>query len=251
MKNKILFVLTLIIVFTVSSLAYVSAANNARIVDNADLLTDSQETELLSYIDKVSEDKNFDLVFVTVDSLGDKTAFEYADDFFDYNGYGFGSEYDGALFLVSMEDGDWAISTCGEGNRIFDDAVLDSIEYNCVDYLSTGDYYDACFEFISISEEAIHDFNTFPLFSRLGISLIIGFVIAFITVSIMKGQLKSVRRQNAASVYTKAGSMNVTLSNDVFLYSHVSKRAKPKNNSSGGSRTSSSGRSHGGRSGKF
>ena len=151
-----------------------NTANSARIVDNADLLTDSQEAELLSYIDKVSEDKNFDLVFVTVDSLGDKTAFEYADDFFDYNGYGFGSEYDGALFLVSMEDRDWAVSTCGEGNSIFDDGVLDSIEYNCVDYLSTGDYYDACFEFISISEEAIHDYNTFPLFSRLGISLIIG-----------------------------------------------------------------------------
>ena len=184
MKNKILFVLTLIIVFTASSLAYVSAANNARIVDNADLLTDSQETELLSYIDKVSESKNFDLVFVTVDSLGNKTALEYANDFFEYNGYGFGSEYDGALFLVSMEDSDWAISTCGEGDRIFDDAVLDSIEYNCDDYLSTGDYYDVCFEFISISEEAIHDYNTFPLFSRLGISLIIGFVIAFITKSV-------------------------------------------------------------------
>ena len=240
-----------VLIFTASSLAYVSAANNARIVDNADLLTDSQEAELLSYIDKVSEDKNFDLVFVTVDSLGDKTAFEYADDFFDYNGYGFGSEYDGALFLVSMEDRDWAVSTCGVGNSIFDDGVLNYIEYNCVDELSAGDYYSACYNFISISEQAIEDYNTFPLFSRLVISLIIGFVIAFITVSIMKGQLKSVRRQNAASVYTKAGSMNVTLSNDVFLYSHVSKRAKPKNNSSGGSRTSSSGRSHGGRSGKF
>ena len=251
MKNKILFMVFFVLIFTASSLAYVSAANNARIVDNADLLTDSQETELLSYIDKVSEDKNFDLVFVTVDSLGDKTAFEYADDFFDYNGYGFGSEYDGALFLVSMEDRDWAVSTCGEGNSIFDDGVLNYIEYNCVDELSVGDYYSACYNFISISEQAIEDYNTFPLFSRLVISLIIGFVIAFITVSIMKGQLKSVRRQNAASVYTKAGSMNVTLSNDVFLYSHVSKRAKPKNNSSGGSHTSSSGRSHGGRSGKF
>ena len=52
--------------------------------------------------------------------------------------------------------------------------TFDSIEYNCVDYLSTGGYYDACFEFISISEEAIHDYNSFPLFSRLGISLIIG-----------------------------------------------------------------------------
>jgi len=63
----------------------------------------------------------------------------------------------------------------------------------------------------------------------------------------MKGQLKSVRFKSAASDYTKAGSMNVTESRDLFLYRTVSRREKPRENSGGSStHTSSSGRSHGG-----
>lgn len=48
--------------------------------------------------------------------------------------------------------------------------------------------------------------------------------------------------------------MNVAYANDVFLYSHVNRTAKPKDNdSSGGSatHTSSSGTTHGGGGGKF
>ena len=41
--------------------------------------------------------------------------------------------------------------------------------------------------------------------------------------------------------------MQVTLSRDIYLYSHTSRTAKPKNNSSG----SSGGRSHGGAGGRF
>ena len=58
----------------------------------------------------------------------------------------------------------------------------------------------------------------------------------------------------AASDYVRPGSMNVAYANDVFLYSHVNRTAKPKDNdSSGGSatHTSSSGTTHGGGGGKF
>ena len=69
-----------------------------------------------------------------------------------------------------------------------------------------------------------------------------------------RGQLKTVRRKAAASDYVRPGSMNVAYANDVFLYSHVNRTAKPKDNdSSGGSatHTSSSGTTHGGGGGKF
>ncbi|MBO5147409.1 MAG: TPM domain-containing protein [Clostridia bacterium] len=41
------------------------------------------------YIDEVSEKHKFDLVIVTVNSLNGKTSTEFADDFYDYNDYGF------------------------------------------------------------------------------------------------------------------------------------------------------------------
>ena len=243
MKKILVFLILSII--TVTSCINVFAANYSRIVDEADLLSYDQEQELEAYIDEVSEKHKFDLVIVTVNSLNGKTSSEFADDFYDYNDYGFGEDKDGALLLISMEDGDWAISTCGEGIYTYDDSLLDELEDNCISKLSDNDYFGACKSFISISEDAF----TFPLLSRIIISLIVGFFIAFCAVNMMKRKLITVQKQIGAKVYTKPDSMQVTSSRDVFLYSHVTKRARPKNNSR--SHTSSSGRSHGGRSGKF
>ena len=69
----------------------------------------------------------------------------------------------------------------------------------------------------------------------------------------LKGKLKTVRRQAEAAEYVKTGSMKVTQSRDLFLYKHIDRHAKPKESTSGGSRThtSSSGRTHGGGGGKF
>ena len=70
----------------------------------------------------------------------------------------------------------------------------------------------------------------------------------------MRRKLKTVRKQDRAASYVRQGSMEVTRSNDFYLYSTVSKSAKPKNeDSNGGSstHTSSSGDTFGGSSGKF
>jgi len=50
----------------------------------------------------------------------------------------------------------------------------------------------------------------FPAVSRLIFAVLIGLLIEWIVVSSMKGQLKSVRGQNAAASYVRSGSMNVT-----------------------------------------
>ena len=88
------------------------------------------------------------------------------------------------------------------------------------------------------------------------ISLVVGLVVGYISVSAMKGQLKSVQPNNRASAYIVDGSMQLARQNDLFLYRNVARVAKPKDTGSsrsGGSSThrSSSGRSHGGGGGKF
>ncbi|MBQ8893802.1 MAG: hypothetical protein IJ043_05275 [Clostridia bacterium] len=67
-----------------------------------------------------------------------------------------------------------------------------------------------------------------------------------ITVTVMKGKLKTVRCRPGAEAYTRAGSMKLTVQQDQFLYSNVSRTPRPKSNSSGGG-----GGSRGGRSGSF
>lgn len=235
------------------------------VVDDADLLSDSEESALLTKLDEISTRQAMDVVVVTAATLGGKSPMAYADDFFDYNGYGQGSNDDGVLLLVSMEDRDWWISTHAYGITAFTDAGISYIGEQITPYLSDADYdtaftkyADLCDEFIT-EAKAGHPYDTgnmpkgpFDILFSLAIAAGIGIVIAFIAVSVMAGKLKTVRPQSAAHSYIKDGSMDVRTSRDIYLYHKVTRRAKPKNNGGGSStHSSSSGRSHGGGGGKF
>lgn len=58
----------------------------------------------------------------------------------------------------------------------------------------------------------------------------IGILIGLVTVLIMRSQLKSVRPKNAAADYVVRGSFQLRHSRDIFLYRHVHRTPKPKNN---------------------
>ena len=68
-----------------------------RLVDKAELLSDSEKTELLYTLDEISERQQVDVVVLTVPSLEGASPMEYADDFYDNNGYGFGDNHDGKI----------------------------------------------------------------------------------------------------------------------------------------------------------
>lgn len=230
-------------------------AHPDRLVDDADLLTDEEESDIRARLDEVSETYQVDVVIVTTDSTYGASPMEYADDFFDYNGYGFGTSYDGVLLLISMEDRDWWISTTGLGIRALDDSTIEYIGEWMLDDLSNGWYADAFETFIDECEYYINgEINGFPFDfgSTLMMSVVIGLIAAFIATAVMKSKLKSVRRQTAASDYVKANSLQLTQSQEIYLYRNVV-AVKRASESSGSSSThrSSSGRSHGGGGGKF
>lgn len=244
-----------------------------RLVDDADLLSESEESTLLEQLDTVSEARQLDVVVVTKQSLDGKTSTEYADDFYDYNGYGFGEERDGILLLIGMEDRDWAITTTGKGIPIFTDAGQEYMTDRFVSYLSDGDYYggfdcfaDLCDQFIAQYQEngKAYDVGNLPKapfawgFS-IFISLAVGLLAGLITALVLKSELTSVKIQPSAVGYTKPDSLHLTERNDMFLYHVVNRTARPKDTDSGGSgggggsstHTSSSGSTHGGSSGHF
>lgn len=266
--KKVLLSLLFTLLFCVTTTIPVFATSNLpRLVDNADLLTNKEESLLLSKLDEISDKHKVDIVVVTVNSLDGKSPMNYADDFYDYNGYGFNESNDGILILVSMEDRDWWISTTGFGITAITDAGIDYISEQFLPYLSDGNYIKAfttyanlCDDFITQAETGnAYDIGHMPkkpfnVARNLLIAVIIGFVIALIVVFIMKSQLKSVRSQPAANSYVKKNSMNITERNDVFLYAHTDQRLRPRDTDSGGgssTHSSSSGSSHGGGGGKF
>ena len=266
MKRKVLIFL-FVLLFTCSCFCVVHAKSQSpRLVDHANLLTSSEETELISVLDEISERQNLDIIVVTVNSLEGKTPRAYADDYYDQHNYGFGSQKDGVLLLVAMETRDCYISTSGDGVRVFTDAGIDRISNMIENDLGDEDYISAfttyaqlCDDYITQAKEAApYDIDNMPkgdydIMQYLLISLAIGFVIALIVTGIMRSKLKSVRFKSGASDYVKKDSFLLTQSKDIYLYRNITRRAKPKNENSGGSSThhSSSGRSHGGGGGKF
>ncbi|MDY4812871.1 MAG: TPM domain-containing protein [Ruminococcus sp.] len=266
MKRKLLSVLFAVVICFSAAIPVCAEESLSRLMDDADLLTDSEETSLLSQLDNISENQEMDIVVVTTDSLEGYTPQEYADNVFDYCGYGIGENRDGLLLLVSIEDNDWHISTSGYAITAFTDAGREYMSEQFLPYLSDGEYYkafstyaDLCDQFITQAKtDEPYDVGNLPkepfkIWFNVLIALGIGFVFAIIVVLYMKSKLKSVRFQPAASSYVRNGSMNVTQSGDFFLYSHLDRRARPKDNDSGGSstHTSSSGSTHGGGGGKF
>ena len=107
-------------------------ATPARFVDNADLLTDSEAAVVLEELDEISQKWSMDMVIVTVDSLDGAVPADYAKDYFDHNGYGYGAEKDGFLLLIAMEDRDWATYPSGKAHQVFTDAGQDYIIMNKV-----------------------------------------------------------------------------------------------------------------------
>ena len=276
-KNKVVTALLMLfmgIAFVISVTLTVTvdaAGGMMRIVDWADLLSDSEKTELSDKLDEISERQQVDVVVVTVNSLEGASAMDYADDFYDYNGYGFGTQRDGILFLISMEERDWYISTSGFGITAVTDAGNRYMSEKFLPYLSDREYAEAfcifaeqCDDYITQARTGVpYDVDNIPIesFSHMGaliIAIAIGFIISLIITGVMRLNLHSVYSQPTADSYMKKDSLRLTREYELFLYRNIIRTEKPKesrssNSRSGGSTThiSSSGRTHGGGGGKF
>ena len=236
-----------------------------RLTDEADLLSDSEEKDLLAKLDEISDRQKCDVVVATVNSLEGKTAMEYADDFYDYNGYGYGEDRDGIILVISMEDRDWWMSTCGYGITAFTDAGQKYMSDKFIPMVSDGEYADAFTKYADLCDEFLtqaktgepYDKSNMPKESLniiwLPIDLAVGLFAAFIADSLKKSKLKTVRRKAAAQDYMVDGSFRVTKNYDRFITKNVTTRVIHRDDDSGGSSThsSSSGSDHGGSGGSF
>jgi len=255
MKKQI-FILFITIIFCLTLSVTASASRGAeeysRVVDSADLLTDTEESKLRERLDSISEKHTADVVIVTVESTEDESPMDVADDFFDYCEYGLGEDESGVLLLISIKERDWWISTKGMCISAFSDGDIEEIGDLMSGDLRDGEYFDAFETYADECEyylEAETNGTPFNVVYSLGISLIVGLVVAFVVTAVMRSQLKSVMREPAASSYVKKGSMHISDARELFLYRQIMRREKPKNNSS--THRSSSGSTHGGGGGKF
>ena len=261
MKTKrFVFLLTLTLCFAVS--AFTQANNRTRIIDNAGLLNPAEKTELTAMIDSVSLAFEFDLVIVTEKTIGGKSPSEYADDYYDYNGYGFNESKDGCLFLQVTGSRAYAFSSTGRGIGLLNSYANKRLEDDMLGLLGSEDYIGAYRayingwnEFLSLEAKG-RSYNFFYKnnFILLIIGWIVSFIIGIIIVLSWKGKMNTALMQTHAAAYIRDGSIKFRVKKDQFLYSTVTRSKRETSSSSGGgggSRTGSSGTSHGGSSGKY
>ena len=253
----------------------ISPVRGDRLVDQADLLTPEEETALRAKLDSISEELQFDVVLVTAEQIGSRTPMEFADDYFDYNGFGYGDTHDGCAFLISMAERDWWISTCGFGiTALSDDYFMDIVRYSkVISKLKDGDYNASFNAYADMVNDFVREAQEGEPYSSehryqdlknkvigICISLVIGLIVGgIVTAAVRYNYVASVQTQGEAAAYM-VGKLNITRRDDHFRSSTVdrterktesSSSSSSGSSSSGGTHTSSSGYTHGGGGGKF
>lgn len=250
-KKLIFIALLALVIATLSICVSASVSRTELVVDNDDVYSDAQEEALENALFELSSKYKCELSIVTVSSFGGMDAEEYAENYYDNNGYGYGSDATGVLLLLSVTKREYYICLTGEAAKIFDRDNFSTLDDAVYFKARENDFYGVANAFISTSESIIFNykaensdtgFDKNAFVTGIIISVIVGLIAATIALLIMRSKMNNAKPQKNAGRYIRNGSFNLTISRDMYLYSTVRKVARPQNNNRGGS----SGRSRGG-----
>lgn len=244
------------------------------VIDRASLLTEDEKNTLEKRAIDVKDETGISTILVTDNSAQGLESREYAEKVFTTGDYG----KDGVVLFLNMGDREYYILTTGEASYILDDYCLSdsSLDPVLLEYLSSGDWYKGFYNFLRYVEreaiyfekeeyvssneeyvetERVESGRPFDWSMSLFFSLLIGFAVSFIFISREKKKLKSIKSCFRADDSAISSSFKLRESDNILLYSHVSRVMKtpppPKGGVGGGKGFSFRGSSPGGRGGKF
>lgn len=228
-----------------------------RIFDEADILTETEEYSLQKYMDKVSKEKQVDIVIVTTNDAEGKYPREYAENFYKTHDFGYeDSDGTGLLYLISLDKSvtgnrELWMTTAKEAKDYFSESRIDSVLDNIYNTLTADEelnYYGSCNEFIKGIEKYMNVSESVPVFltkwySKLGIALVITLIIFFILIFNFGG-----KKTTTAETYLDVNSIKRNIKEDTYMYTNTTKTKIEKSSSSSGSSSggSSSGGGYGG-----
>lgn len=238
-----------------------------RLVDDGDVLTAGEEVELNALLDEVSERQQFDVVVVTVQDFTQSDVQNAAYDFYDYNGYGYGSDNDGVMLYLSMAERDYNLSATGYGITVFTDAGKEYMIDRILPMLGEDDYAAAFAAFAAMTDDFVTQARTGEPYDRgnmpagestflvmaMMLWLVAAFALATVKARKEKAKLLSVAMKPEATEYVKEGSLDLKVSRRTLLYKQEVVVPLPKDPGGSGSSVTfgSSGVGHTSISGKF
>lgn len=120
-----------------------AAPPEKRVFDQGGFFSPSVIAELEKRTRDFQLQYQLDLVVLTTKKTFGKTSQEYADDFYDDEGFGIGADKSGLLLLIDLDNRQTYISTSGRAIEIFTDYRINRIIDEQLPKLKSGDYYGA------------------------------------------------------------------------------------------------------------
>jgi uncharacterized protein len=216
--------------------------------DDAGMLTNTEEAEVNAQLAQLSQSISMNIIAVTANDYGTAEEDGAAAHFYEKS-----STDNGVILLLHFSEygNSYYISAYGTAWEMFNDRAYDKVEDACVPLLRNGDYEEAILAYGKACKQVVTSHGKLPT-GGIVLCILIGAGLSFLNpMNILKGQLKTVRRQPGASSYIQKDSMVITNQRDTFLYKNISRVAKPKNNGSSGGGSRSGGGGGGGRGGSF
>jgi uncharacterized protein len=224
---KIKLFLLLMIIFCISAPLF----GFDRLYDTAGLLSDDEAASLKELLDTISLTYDFDMVIVSVKQTGSTEPKDFADAFFDKNGYGLGKNRDGCLFLIITERKVFWFATSGRGKKILTSMASKRLEKDAFNTLEQGDFYNTFLNYTKTWEEllvldskgrtynVLHNYNAVFVI----IAWVVSIGISFLIVMLWKKSMSTAIPKKQDATYVTPGSLSFAVQQDKFLYSTVTK----------------------------
>lgn len=260
----------------IGELSVFAAASEQRVYDEASLFSKSQTNSMEGIIEELRGTIKMDVVVLTIDDAQGKTSEAYADDYYDYNGFGTGKDASGVILLIDMDNREIYISTTGKMIKYLTDQRINTLLDSIYTQVAKGDYYRSAIIFLSEVEKYInegipksqYEYDTetgkIKVYRSLeAVEIVLALAVALAVGGIGIAVVKRRYRQKVTVYkypFKKNGKLELTNQADVFITQNItSHQIDTDHHSSGGSfggggsssgrsstHTSSSGSSHGG-----
>lgn len=234
--------------------SYLVDDTSRKVYDYAGLLDGGEEEALEQYADGLSEEYEADFVVVTITENTWGTAQEFADRFFDENYFGqegrekeYGSG-DGMVFLIDMENREYALSTAGSLYEAMGDKEVERLLDRAGTYMADARYYQACRTALDEAKRAVEKARAWELWLPVGIAFVLAAAATAVSLGAMMSASRKAKAASEAGRYAVADSLRIEGKREYHTGSHtsVTRIQESSGGGGGGSHRSGGGVTHGG-----
>lgn len=251
-----------------------AVSGQPRIFDQAGLFSETEIIQLEEKIAQCRKSTKMEVVIVSAYADGERSAEEYADDYYDYGGFGVGKKASGVLLLYYMDGpgqpgGECYISTAGTMINMLTDERIESILDDVYGDLGNRDFAGAAEHFLEDVKAYVKEgvesgqytydrdtgeivrYHSIRLYEVAIAMVIAGILAGSVCLDIKKRYaMKQSSREvsNSLQAYRADCAFHFSVAGDKMVNKYVRSVPIPRNTSSGGGGRGHSGSSSAGRS---